>query len=147
MHLKIINFFFYFFLIQFNNNILFASDIKTGVVELKKSNTFFNVEIADSQQKRRKGLMFRSELDIDMGMLFVFPEESYVSVWMKNTLLSLDIVFISKNMIIVDLVEKASPMSEDIYTSKENTKYILEINSGLIKSLNINLGDKINIEY
>lgn len=147
MHLKIINFFFYFFLIQFNNNILFASDIKTGVVELKKSNTFFNVDIADTQQKRSKGLMFRSVLDIDRGMLFVFPTESYVSVWMKNTLLSLDIIFISKNMMIVDLVEKTSPMSEDIYTSKENTKYILEINSGLIKSLNINLGDKINIEY
>ena len=147
MHLKIINFFFYFFLIQFNNNILFASDIKTGVVELKKSNTFFNVDIADTQQKRSKGLMFRSALDIDRGMLFVFPTESYVSVWMKNTLLSLDIIFISKNMMIVDLVEKTSPMSEDIYTSKENTKYILEINSGLIKSLNINLGDKINIEY
>jgi uncharacterized membrane protein (UPF0127 family) len=97
--------------------------------------------------KRSKGLMFRSELDIDRGMLFVFPAESYVSVWMKNTLISLDIIFISKNMMVVDLVEKASPMSKDIYTSKENTKYILEINSGLIKSLNINLGDKINIEY
>ena len=57
------------------------------------------------------------------------------------------IIFISKNKIIVDLVEKASPMSEKIYTSKKNTKYILEINSGLIKNLNINLGDKINIEY
>ncbi len=147
MHLKIINFFFYFFLIQFNNNILFASDIKTGVVELKKSNTVFKVEIANTQMKRSKGLMFRSELDIDRGMLFVFPAESYVSVWMKNTLISLDIIFISKNMMVVDLVEKASPMSKDIYTSKENTKYILEINSGLIKSLNINLGDKINIEY
>ena len=147
MHLKIINFFFYFFLIQFNNNILFASDIKTGVVELKKSNTIFKVEIADSQKERRKGLMFRSELDIDKGMLFVFPKESYASIWMKNTLLSLDIIFISKNKIIVDLVEKASPMSEKIYTSKKNTKYILEINSGLIKNLNINIGDQINIEY
>ena len=98
MHLKIINFFFYFFIIKFNNNILFASDIKTGVVELKKSNTVFKVEIANTQMKRSKGLMFRSELDIDRGMLFVFPAESYVSVWMKNTLISLDIIFISKKI-------------------------------------------------
>ncbi len=147
MHLKIINFFFYFFIIQLNNNLLFASDIKIGVVEIKKSNTIFEVEIADSQQKRSKGLMFRSALGINRGMLFVFPTESYVSVWMKNTLLSLDIIFISKNKMIVDLVEKATPMSERIYTSKKNTKYILEINSGLIKSLSINIGDKVNIEY
>ena len=68
-------------------------------------------------------------------------------MWMKDTLLSLDIIFISKNKVIVDLFKKATPMSEEIYTSKKNTKYILEVNYGIIDNYNITIGDEINIVY
>ena len=146
MHLKIINFFFFLFLIQFNNKILLANKVNTGLLEIEKSNVFFNVEIADTQEKRSKGLMFRKSLGLSDGMFFVFPAEGKVSIWMKNTIIDLDIIFISEKKIIIDLVENASPMSEKIYTVR-NTKYVLEINAGLVKSLNINIGDKINIEY
>tara|TARA_Y100001970_G_scaffold201913_1_gene245754 strand:- start:1999 stop:2484 length:486 start_codon:yes stop_codon:yes gene_type:complete len=147
MHLKIINFFFYLFLIHLNVNVLNASNIIYGAVELKKSNTFLKVEIADTIEKRRKGLMFRKFLDKEKGMLFVLPSEDLASVWMKNTLFSLDIIFISKDKLIVDFIEKTIPLSEKIYTTKKNIKYILEVNSGLIESLKIRLGDEINIEY
>ena len=146
MHLKIINFFFLLFLVLFNNNPLPANETNTGLVEIEKSNFFFNVELADTKEKRGRGLMFRKYLGLNSGMLFVFPNEEEVSIWMKNTIINLDIIFISEKKIIIDLIENASPMSEKIYTAR-NTKYVLEINAGLVKSLDINIVDKINIEY
>ena len=66
---------------------------------------------------------------------------------MKNTILSLDILFISENNVIVDLVKETLPLSEKIHTSKVLVKYILEINSGLIDKKGISIGDEVNIEY
>ena len=107
----------------------------------------FKVEIADTKEKRKNGLMFRSSLNIDQGMLFILPESSFANVWMKNTELSLDIIFISEENIIVDLLKEVKPLSEKIYTSKMVAKYILEINSGLIDKLGVNIGDEVYIEY
>ena len=147
MHLKKIKFFFFFFLFFNTFNISYSSDLKFGIVEIKEKDIVFKVEIAETQEKRKKGLMFRTELDEDQGMLFIFPYPDLVNIWMKNTFLSLDIIFISEDNIILDIVKEALPLSEKIYTSKLVTKYILEINSGLIKKLDINIGDKVNIEY
>ena len=82
----------------------------------------FNVEIADTKEKREKGLMFRSVLDEKKGMLFVLPKPYFANIWMKNTILSLDILFISENNIIVDFVKETLPLSEEIYTSEVKTK-------------------------
>jgi len=147
MHLKKINFFIFLFLLFNTFNISYSSDLKSGIVEIKEKNVVFKVEIAETQEKRMEGLMFRTELDEDKGMLFIFPYPDLVNIWMKNTFLSLDIIFISEDNIIVDIVKEALPLSEKIYTSKLVTKYILEINSGLIKKLDINIGDKVSIEY
>tara|TARA_B100000035_G_C20852837_1_gene488220 strand:- start:92 stop:535 length:444 start_codon:yes stop_codon:yes gene_type:complete len=147
MHLKKINFFIFLFLLFNTFNISYSSDLKSGIIEIKEKNVVFKVEIAETQEKRMEGLMFRTELDEDKGMLFIFPYPDLVNIWMKNTFLSLDIVFISEENIIVDIVKEALPLSEKIYTSKLVTKYILEINSGLIRKLDINIGDKVNIEY
>ena len=91
--------------------------------------------------------MFRSVLDEGQGMLFVLPKPYFANIWMKNTVLSLDIMFISEDNIIVDLLKEALPLSDEIYTSKIKTKYILEINSGLIEKLGIVIGDEVHIEY
>ena len=147
MHLKKINFFIFLFLLFNTFNISYSSDLKSGIIEIKEKNVVFKVEIAETQEKRMEGLMFRTELDEDKGMLFIFPYPDLVNIWMKNTFLSLDIIFISEDNIIVDIVKEALPLSEKIYTSKLVTKYILEINSGLIRKLDINIGDKVNIEY
>ena len=147
MHLKKIKTFFFLFLFINTFNISYSSEIRFGTVEIKEKDFIFKVEIAETQEKRKKGLMFRTELDEDKGMLFIFPYPDLVNIWMKNTFLSLDIVFISEDNIIVDIVKEALPLSEKIYTSKLVAKYILEINSGLIKKLDINIGDKVKIEY
>ena len=91
--------------------------------------------------------MFRAILDENKGMLFILPEPNFANIWMKNTILSLDILFISEDNIIVDLVKETLPLSEKIHTSEALTKYILEINSGLIDKIGIKIGDKVKIDY
>ncbi len=145
MHLKKIKTFFFFFFFFQAFNFLNAYELKFGQVKIE--NFMFKVEIADTKEKRKNGLMFRSSLNKDQGMLFILPESSIANVWMKNTELSLDIIFISEENIIVDLLKEVMPLSEKIYTSKMAAKYILEINSGLIDKLGVNIGDEVYIEY
>ena len=90
--------------------------------------------------------MFRKSLNLNRGMLFIFTNESKVNMWMKNTLISLDIIFISKDYKIVDIINNAKAMSKDILTSSVKAKYALEINAGLVKKLNIKIGNNINFE-
>ena len=147
MHLKKIKLFFTFFLFFQCVGFLSALEFKYGTVEIKNKNFFITVEIADTKEKREKGLMFRSSLDTNKGMLFILPYPYFASIWMKNTSLSLDILFISEDNIIVDSLREVLPFSEKIYTSKMITKYILEINAGLIKKLGIDIGDEVHIDY
>ena len=80
-------------------------------------------------------------------MLFVFPAEKNVSIWMKNTYITLDIIFINKEKYIISYIKDVPPNNEKIYSSKEKVKYILEVNSGMIDNYNIEIGDKVKIEY
>ena len=73
-------------------------------------------------------------------MLFVFPAGNNVSIWMKNTFISLDIIFINKEKYIISYIKDVPPNNEKIYSSKEKVKYILEINSGMIDNYNIKIG-------
>ena len=108
-----------------------------------------NVEIADQPEERTLGLMNREILEINHGMLFIFEGEDYWSFWMKNTLIPLDLIFISDQYTIVDIKEDFKPCKVnncDTYTSKEKAKYVLEVNSGFVEENNIKIGDKIKHE-
>ena len=116
----------------------------------------FVVEIADTNYKREFGLMNRTFLDKDKGMLFVFDKEDYYSFWMKDTLIPLDIIWINSNKEVVFIKENALPCNLfekklnqkygkcETYISDKKAKYVLEINNGLVKELNIKVGDKVN---
>ena len=147
MHQKIKNIIVIFIFFIMYNEISLATEYKKGYVKLENKNLVFEVDIADTITLREKGLMFRKKLDSNRGMLFIFPTEKNVEIWMKNTLLSLDIIFISKERLIVGLVKKALPLSSKIYSITKKSKYVLEVNGGIIDKYNINLGDKIKIEY
>ena len=147
MHQKIKNIIVIFIFFIMYNEISSATEYKKGYVKLENKNLVFEVDIADTITLREKGLMFRKKLDSNRGMLFIFPTEKNVEIWMKNTLLSLDIIFISKERLIVGLVKKALPLSSKIYSITKKSKYVLEVNGGIIDRYNINLGDKIKIEY
>lgn len=126
--------------------VLNAKETTNIIIQNNIKDVYFNVEIARKKIDREKGLMFRKNLSLDKGMLFIFPNESKVSMWMKNTLISLDIIFISKNYKIVDIINNVKVMSKEVLTSKVKAKYALEINAGLVKKLNIKIGNNIYFE-
>ena len=128
------------------NTLLNAQETTNIIIKNNIKDIYFNVEIAREKVDRDKGLMFRKNLNLGKGMLFIFPNESKVSMWMKNTLISLDIIFVSKNYKIVDIVNNAKAMSKEILTSRVKAKYAVEINAGLVKKLNIKIGNNIYFE-
>ncbi len=102
------------------------------------------VEIADTADERELGLMFRENLPEGEGMLFVFPSETRASFWMKNTPISLDIIFI-RNGEIVDLIENAVPYSETLLTPEASYTHVLEVPGGYASRHGIGIGDAIEL--
>lgn len=111
-----------------------------GIVE-------FQVEVADTAGKKAFGLMHRRNLPLTAGMLFVYDSEGYYSFWMKNTYIPLDIIFISKDNVVVDIYENAQPHSTDSIVSKAEFKYALEINGGLSHKHSIKPGNRVEILF
>ena len=106
------------------------------------------VEVVNNFEEMSKGLMFREFLDENSGMLFVFGNEDYHSFWMKNTLIPLDIIFISEKLEIVDIIY-AEPCNEDpcsSYRPVKPAKYVLEVNGNFTIENNIKIGNKITIQ-
>lgn len=103
----------------------------------------FIVEIADTDNKRARGLMFRKEMADQNGMLFLFQENQVVTMWMENTFIPLDILFIDHEGFIVHIAKSTVPGSLDIISSHEPVISALELNAGVTNSLNIHVGDKI----
>jgi len=106
----------------------------------------FNVEIADSPAKRELGLQYRRDLASDHGMIFLFPAQSEQTFWMKNTPIPLDMIFISRELKIVGIVEQATPFSLDPRSVGAPSQYVLEINGGLAKRNRIRRGDSVSFE-
>jgi len=110
-------------------------------------NVTINVEIADSDEERANGLMFREFLGEDKGMLFVFDDSLPRIFWMKNTLIPLDIIFISEDFRIINIME-AEPCEKEpceFYYSRGNARYVLEVNNGFSKNFNISVGKLVDI--
>ena len=104
---------------------------------------FFNVQVATSAKEREIGLMNVKEMPIDSGMLFEYPDNIYPSMWMKNTLMSLDAIFINSDARVVHIEHSMKPKSETHHKSPVICKYVLEINGGLAKKMDIKKGDYI----
>ncbi len=107
-----------------------------------------NVEIAKNKKQRANGLMFREKLATNKGMLFVFEKEAIQRLWMKNTLIPLDIIFISADANIVSIIKNIQPCRKNpcaIYNSKEKAKYMLEVNAGFVAEKGIGIAEKVRI--
>ncbi len=102
-----------------------------------------DIEIADNDYERQLGLMNRQSMEEMQGMLFIFPQQEYQSFWMRNTLFSLDMLFINSNKEIVTIHKNTTPLSEQSYPSTAPALYVLEVNAGFCDRHNIKLGDKI----
>jgi uncharacterized membrane protein (UPF0127 family) len=101
----------------------------------------YDIEIARTSKQKQKGLMFIKELPSNKGMLFDVRGNDNVSMWMKNTYISLDMLFIDCNYKIVDVHKKAKPLSLDHISSDEKFCYVLEVNAGEFDKYNLQIGD------
>jgi uncharacterized membrane protein (UPF0127 family) len=106
----------------------------------------FEVEIANTNESRQKGLMFRENLEKNKGMLFIFDYEEKHSFWMKNTLIPLDIIWISKEKKVVD-IQTMQPCIKNpckSYHPNKNSQYALEVGAGVFHG---KLGDNVKIDF
>ncbi|QFY60509.1 DUF192 domain-containing protein [Rhizobium grahamii] len=103
----------------------------------------FTVEIADTNEQRQRGLMYRKEMAEDAGMIFDFGTSRRVQMWMENTILPLDMLFVDAAGVIRGIKQNAVPYSEDIIDSVTAVKYVVELNAGVTAKLGIKPGDRM----
>ena len=113
---------------------------ESNLVDITIGDKNYKVEIADTPEKQKKGLMGRESLPEDQGMLFVYEEPQEVSYWMKDTSIPLDIVFIDDDMEVIS-VREGKPMSEEPMVEKD-VQYVLEVNKGS----GIGVGDWLQLD-
>jgi uncharacterized membrane protein (UPF0127 family) len=103
----------------------------------------FNVEVADTPERRAVGLMHRPAMAANAGMLFDFKIDAPVAMWMRNTRIPLDMLFIARDGRIVNIAERTVPFSETSIPSKGPVRAVLELNGGTSARLGIKPGDRV----
>ncbi len=103
-----------------------------------------DIEIADDEYRRQLGLMNRNEMDEKQGMLFIFPRQDYLSFWMRNTFISLDMIFVDESKTIVTIHKNTRILSDTSYPSAKPARYVVEVVAGFTDKYNIQIGDKID---
>jgi uncharacterized membrane protein (UPF0127 family) len=104
----------------------------------------FNVEMAETSEQQRIGLMFRKELPDGEGMLFDFGQSRPVAMWMENTIVSLDMIFIRADGTIANIAKATTPFSRATVESQGYVKAVLEVVAGTADRYGINAGDKVS---
>ncbi len=113
-----------------------------NIVKADGEKVTLEVELAQTDQQKERGLMERTELGENRGMFFVFEEEQTLSFWMKNTLIPLSIAYIDESGTIVD-IQDMQPLDETPHPSAEPAKYALEVNQGFFDENGISVGDRV----
>ena len=103
----------------------------------------FTVELALSAEQQVQGLMYRREMAADAGMLFVYDRPQLLSMWMRNTYLPLDMLFVAAGGRVAQIVERTVPLSTTIVTSRERVVAVLELNAGTVARLGLARGDTV----
>ncbi len=121
---------------------------KEGVLEIYRGESDslisrIDIEIADTDYETQTGLMYRESMGTDQGMFFIFPDMTYHSFYMKNTLIPLDLLFIDDQLKIATIKENAQPLDEAGISSEVPVKYVLEVNAGLSEKWGLETGDRI----
>ena len=114
--------------------------------ENKQKVTEIDVEVANTHTRRMQGLMYRTEMDDDNGMLFIFEKPDMQSFWMKNTILPLDIMFIDSVGVIDTIYRETTPYSEKSLPSRRRVQFVVEVNGGWSDKSGIIEGDLIEFK-
>jgi len=117
--------------------------IPLGLTDIKGQTHFFKVEVADTAERRRVGLMNRWQLDADKGMLFVFANRQILHFWMKDTLIPLDMLFIDDAGRVVKVHDSAKPNDLTPVSSDAEVRWALELPGGRAKELGITPGSVV----
>jgi uncharacterized membrane protein (UPF0127 family) len=124
-----------------------ASNVPTVTIDASGGEEVeVRVEIADDASERARGLMHRTALAENRGMLFVFPDEERLSFWMKNTLIPLSVAFMDSEGRIVD-IQDMKPLDDEppSYVSAEPARYALEVNQGFFEERGVEVGDRAEL--
>ena len=113
------------------------------MVETQGGKEIFRAEIADTPQLRQQGLMFRKHMGANEGMLFDFGSPRPVHMWMKNTFISLDMIFIRKDGTVIAIGANTEPFSEAVIGVEEPVKGVLEVVAGTAARLGLKPGDRV----
>ena len=105
---------------------------------------FFNVQVAKTPKEIETGLMWVTKMSLDQGMLFEYKDNSYPSMWMKNTIIPLDMIFMDNNMRVVGIIKNAAPYSTTSRTIEYAARYVLELNGNTSSRLGLSIGDTIS---
>lgn len=120
-----------------------AAEIQSLEIITKSGVQVFTIEMAVSDEERMKGLMYRKSLAEGRGMLFDFSPEQNVQMWMKNTYIPLDMIFIRADGTILSIAQNTTPLSEKIISSGGLAKGVLEVAGGTARKLGIAPGDRV----
>lgn len=132
-----------------------AKEVTTAPIGFKKEGEVYltkpsgdtlqhlQVEIADDDYQRETGLMYRTGMKEDQGMLFIFEDEQPRGFYMKNTHIPLDLIFLDSQNKVVSIAENAKPQSMETIPSNVPAQYVLEVNAGLTEHWNLEVGDSL----
>ncbi|MEH2498006.1 uncharacterized membrane protein (UPF0127 family) [Bradyrhizobium sp. AZCC 1678] len=120
-----------------------AASIQPLEIATKSGVRVFSVEMATTEEEKTQGLMYRKELPDGKGMLFDFSPEQQISMWMKNTYISLDMIFIRADGRILRIAENTEPLSTRIISSGGLAKGVLEVIAGTAQKYGIQPGDRV----
>jgi len=126
-----------------SNGVAASGDWFTAIVVSASGDHAFTVEIADDEDEQRRGLMFRRALAEDAGMLFLYDREQPLSYYMRNTYVSLDIIYINADGRIVSIARDTEPLSEESLPSGAPSIAVLEVVAGTSARLNFAVGDEV----
>jgi len=101
------------------------------------------VELARTDEERARGLMYREHLNADAGMLFLWEDEDIRTFWMRNTLIPLDMLFISGDHRVVGIVENAQPQTDSLRQVDRPSQFVLEVNAGFAATNGITVGTPV----
>lgn len=113
------------------------------IFELADGDFAVNVEVARTPSEQAKGLMFRTELKADAGMIFIYQRDGDHSFWMKNTYLPLDMIFIGADGVVVGAVENAAPLTLESRRIGKPSRHVLEVNAGFCRSRGVQAGTRV----
>lgn len=112
-------------------------------IETASGRHHFTVEVARTDAQRSRGLMFRERMAPDAGMLFVYRRDQQVTMWMENTILPLDMLFIAADGTITRIFERTVPFSRELISSNGRVRGVLELNAGMADRFGVRVGDRV----